>query len=148
MRINARQEAFAVEYAKCGNATEAYRKAGYRAANDNTAAASAAKLLRNDKVKAKLAELRQETHSKDIADITEIQAFMSRVLRGEELEEQVVVEGCGDGVSEAKIVKRRPLLKDSIKAGETLAKMQGALDGSVKVNVVVPVIGGEGDLAD
>lgn len=138
MTLNTRQEAFCLEYAKSGNGTEAYRKAGYKAANDNTAAASAAKLLKNSKVKARLAELAAETHSEAIADIAEIQAFMSRVLRGEAEEEQVVVEGCGDGVSEAKKVKRSPLLKDRIKAGETLARMQGAFDNSVKVNVVVP----------
>lgn len=148
MGLNTRQEAFCLEYAKCGNATEAYRKAGYNPKTEGSANASACQLLRNPKIQARLAELQTELSSERIASAAEIQAFLTSVLRGEAVEEQVVVEGCGDGVSEAKIVKRRPLLKDSIKAGETLAKMQGALDGSVKVNVVVPVIGGEGDLAD
>lgn len=138
MTLNTRQEAFCLEYAKSGNGTEAYRKAGYKAANDNTAAASAAKLLKNSKVKARLAELAAETHSEAIADIAEIQSRLTAILRGEQAEQQVVVEGCGDGISEAKIVDRKPLLKDVIKAGETLARMQGAFDNGVKVNVVVP----------
>ena len=73
---------------------------------------------------------------------------MTSILRGEIQEEQVVVEGCGDGVSEAKIIKRQPQLKDVIKAGETLAKMQGGFDNKVQVELTVPVFDGEDELED
>lgn len=138
MGLNARQEAFCIEYAKCGNATKAYRNAGYEPKTEGSANASASQLLRNPKIQARLAELAKEAHDESIADIAEIQSRLTAILRGEQQEQQVVVEGCGDGVSTARLMDRKPLLKDVIKAGETLAKMQGAFDSNVKVNVVVP----------
>ena len=69
-------------------------------------------------------------------------------MRGELQEEQVVVEGCGDGISEATIVRRKPQLKDVIKAGETLARMQGGFDNKVQIEMTVPVFGGEDSLED
>ena len=148
MKLNARQEAFCQEYARSGNATQSYKKAGYSVKSSSAAGANATRLLRDDRIKARLQQLYTEISSERIASAREIQTFLTSVLRGEAVEEQVVVEGCGDGVSEARTIKRKPLLKDSIKAGETLARMQGALDGSLKVQLSVPVIEGEGDLRD
>lgn len=146
--LNPKQEAFCLHYAKTGNATESYKVAGYNPKNDNVAGANARRLLLNDKIKGRLAELRDEMASEKIASIAEIQERLTSILRGELQEEQVVVEGCGDGVSEATIVKRQPQLKDVIKAADTLAKMQGAYDTKANINVVIPVFGGEGDLED
>ncbi len=146
--LNVKQEAFCLHYAKTGNATESYKKAGYNAKSDGAIYANANRLLKNDKVKARLAELAEELTSEKIANIKEVQERLTSILRGEIQEEQVVVEGCGDGVSEAKIIKRQPQLKDVIKAGETLAKMQGGFENKVQVELTVPVFGGEDDLED
>lgn len=146
--LNAKQEAFCLHYAKTGNATESYKTAGYDAKTERAVYANANRLLKNDKVKARLAELAAELASEKIASIKEVQERLTSILRGELQEEQVVVEGCGDGVSEAKVIKRQPQLKDVIKAGETLAKMQGGFDNTVKVEMTVPVFGGEEDLED
>lgn len=146
--LNVKQEAFCLHYAKTGNATESYKQAGYNPKNDNSAGANARRLLQKDKIKARLAELAEELASEKIANIKEVQERLTSILRGEIQEEQVVVEGCGDGVSEAKIIKRQPQLKDVIKAGETLAKMQGGFDNKVQVELTVPVFGGEDDIED
>lgn len=146
--LNVKQEAFCLHYAKTGNATESYKKAGYQCKNDAVVAASAVRLLNQVKVKARLAELAEELVGEKIASIREVQERLTSILRGELQEEQVVVEGCGDGVSEAKVIKRQPQLKDVIKAGETLAKMQGGFDNTVKVEMTVPVFGGEERLED
>lgn len=146
--LNPKQEAFCLHYAKTGNATESYKIAGYQCKNDAVVAASAVRLLSQVKVKARLAELTERMASDKIAGIAEIQSRLTSILRGELQEEQVVVEGCGDGVSEAKIIKRKPQLKDVIKAGETLAKMQGGFDSKLQVEVTVPVFGGEEGLED
>ncbi len=146
--LNVKQEAFCLHYAKTGNATESYKKAGYQCKNDAVVAASAVRLLNQVKVKARLAELAAELADEKIASIKEVQERLTAILRGDLSEEQVVVEGCGDGVSEAKIVKRKPHLKDVIKAGETLAKMQGGFDNTVRVEMTVPVFGGEDGLED
>lgn len=146
--LNAKQEAFCLHYAQTANATESYKQAGYQCKNDNAAGASARRLLLNAKIKARLAELAEEMASEKIANVAEIQRRLTSILRGELQEEQIVVEGCGDGVSEAKIIQRQPQLKDVIKAGETLAKMQGGFDNSMKLELTVPVFGGDEDLAD
>ena len=146
--LNVKQEAFCLHYAKTGNATESYKIAGYDAKTENALYSAANRLLKNVKVKARLAELAEELAGEKIASIREVQERLTSILRGELQEEQVVVEGCGDGVSEAKVIKRQPQLKDVIKAGETLAKMQGGFDNTVKMELTVPVFGGEERLED
>lgn len=146
--LNVKQEAFCLHYAKTGNATESYKKAGYNPTSDNSAGAMARRLLQNVKIKARLEELAAELASEKIASVREVQERLTAILRGEIQEEQVVVEGCGDGVSEATIIKRQPQLKDMIKAGETLAKMQGGFDNSMNVTVTVPVFSGDEGLKD
>lgn len=146
--LNVKQEAFCLHYAKTGNATESYKIAGYSAKTENALYSAANRLLKNVKVKARLEQLAAELAEDKIANIAEIQRGLTAIFRGEVQEEQVVVEGCGDGVSEARIVKRQPQLKDRIKAGETLAKMQGGFDTKLQVEMTVPVFGGEGSLED
>lgn len=148
MKLNGRQEQFCLEYANRANATEAYKKAGYQCKNDNSVAASAIKLLRNPKIQARLHELNTEMASAKIASAAEIQERLTSILRMEQQEEVVVVEGVEKGVTEAKIVLKKPSNADAIKAGQTLAKMIGAWDNTVNVNVAVPVFGGEESLED
>ena len=135
MALNVKQEAFCLHYAKTGNATEAYKKAGYSAKSEKAVYANANRLIKNDSVKARLQELADEMKSDKIAGIREIQERLTSIFRGEVMEEQIVVEGCGDGYSEARVVERMPQLKDIIKAGETLGRMQGAFDSKMTVKV-------------
>lgn len=164
MALNVKQEAFCLHYAKTGNATESYKNAGYKAKNDNAAAASAAKLLRNTKVQEKLKELSDEIASDKIADIKEIQEYLTSVMR-RELKESVVVTLSKEtskyvpdenGTMRKQTVKEEvptiveipAALRDANKAAETLAKMQGGFDSKLQLEVVVPVFGGEDDLED
>lgn len=146
--LNPKQEAFCLHYAKTGNATESYKQAGYSPKNDNSAGACARRMLQNVKIKTRISELTEEMASEKIADIREIHEYLTSVIRGETTEDVVVVEGCGDGVSEAIIMKVRTPNKDRIKAATELAKMKGAYDSKLKVEVTVPVFGGEDALED
>lgn len=145
---NAKHELFCLEYAKEANATKAYKNAGYKCKSDASANSAALRLLQNVKIQARLAELHEEMASEKIANAAEVQERLTRILRMEETEDVVVVEGVDKGVSEARIVPKRPQLKDVIKAGETLAKMQGAFDNNFNINLVVPKFGGEDELED
>lgn len=145
MLENPKWEAFCLYYAKTGNASESYRKAGYKAKSDKAVYANANRLLKNDSVKARLKEIGEELACDKIASIKEVQERLTSILRGDLQEEQVVVEGQGDGYSEAKIIKRKPQLKDVIKAGETLARMQGGFDNSVNVKLGVTIVDDIGD---
>ena len=78
------QENFCVEFVRCGNATEAYKRAGYKVRSDNTAAVCAAKLLRNAKVQSRIVELREELDSHKIMDAAERRELLTQFARDEE----------------------------------------------------------------
>lgn len=137
-----------MHYAKTGNATESYKQAGYVCKSDAVVAASAVRLLNQVKIKERLQQLYEQAASDKIANIAEIQQRLTEILRMSLEEDQVVVEGCGDGISEAKIIKRKAQLKDVLKAGELLAKMQGGFDNRIQVEMTVPVFGGDDGLED
>ena len=147
-KLTVKQEAFCLHYAKTGNATESYKKAGYKVTSDEITGVNASRLLKNDRVQARLQELAAEVHSSAIADITEIQETLTAILRNQATEQVIVVEGVGMGTSEAKMIDKDTSIKDRIKAGETLAKMQGGFDNSFKVTMTVPVFKGEDALED
>ena len=147
-KLTVKQEKFCLEYAKTGNATESYTKAGYKGTGYATVAINASRLLKNDKVQTRLAEITEEMRSEKIANAAEIQERLTSILRGELQEEVVVMEGVEKGVTEAKIILKRPSNADAIKAGQTLAKMQGAFDNNLNINLVVPSFGGENELED
>lgn len=147
MLTNPKWEKFCLEYAKTGNASDAYRKAGYISKNASAQGASARRLLQKDIIQKRLGELTEKGRNKAIADAAEIQEILTRIARQEQTEEVVVVEGIEKGVTEARIVHKRPSNADAVKAAQTLARMQGAFDLSVNVNVV-PVFGGEDELED
>lgn len=164
MALNVKQEAFCLHYAKTGNATEAYKKAGYKAKTENALCANATRLLRNDKVQERLKELAAELASDKIASIREIQEYLTSVMR-RELKECIVVTTTeeksmyvpdDDGKMRKQttkkeipqVVKIPAKLSDANKAAETLAKMQGGFDSKTQIDVIIPVFGGEDDLED
>ena len=147
-KLSVKQEAFCLHYAKSGNATQAYKDAGYKHKTDTVARVESTRLLANPNIKARLQQLAEQMASEKIADCREIQEILTEILRGQKREEQIVVESDLDGCSTARIMERKPQMKDVIKAGETLAKMQGGFDNKVQVEITVPVFGGEDELED
>ena len=147
-QLNRRQELFCLHYAKTGNASESYKQAGYSNKSENVTWANACRLLKHDSVRARLAELADEMKSDKIADIKEIHEYLTSVIRGETTDDMVVTEGLGAGVSEARVVKTRTANAVRVKAAVELAKMQGAYDNKLQVELTVPVFGGDEDLAD
>lgn len=159
-----KQEKFCLYYAETGNATESYKKAGYSAKNDNVAGVSAANLLRNSKIQERLKEIANEISSKKIADIKEIQEYLTSVMRREHCEHTVVVLSKEtskyapdeNGTMRKQIIKEEypqivPIparLSDANKAAETLAKMQGGFDNKLQIEMTVPVFGGDSELED
>ena len=145
---NPKWEAFCLHYAKTGNASESYRQAGYQTTNARSIYSNCNRLLKNDDIRGRLAELAAELAAEKIADIREIHEYLTSVIRGETTDEVVVNEFCGDGISEAKVVQVRTANAARIKAATELAKMKGAYDNRLQVEVTVPVFGGEDDLED
>lgn len=140
-----KQKRFCLEYAQTGNGTESAKRAGY---SPKTAYQTANELIKKPEIQRELQRLADEYASAKIANIKEIQEFLTSVIRQQKEEEVIVVEGCGDGISEAVTKKKKPSLKDAVKASEVLARMQGGLNTTAQLNVVVPIFGGEEDLED
>ena len=148
LALSVKQERFCLEYAKTGNQRQAYLAAGYNIKSDEAADAAASRLLRNVNVKARLAELAEEAKNASIADIVEMQQTLTSIIRKQMTEEVIVVESCGDFMTEARKMDKEPSIKDIINAINTLGKMQGAFSDKLKVDINPIVISGGEDLED
>lgn len=144
--LTPKKKRFSDEYLVDCNATQAAIRAGY---SEKTAYSQGQRLLKDVDVAAYIKERTDQMQSKTIADATEVIQYLTSVLRGEESEEVVVVEGCGDGYSTARRMNKGIGAKDRLKAAELLAKRYGLLTDKVGIEGVVPiVIAGDDELAD
>ena len=127
MKLTPKQEAFVDAYIETGNATEAARIAGYKKGSVDDAPnwlnprKPQYKPYLDDAIKARQAEIKSER----TADITEVMEFLTAVMRGEITEQVVVVEGTGDGCSEARLVEKPPSVADRTKAADHILKRYG-----------------------
>ena len=131
------QKRFADEYLVDTNATQAAIRAGY---SKKTAYSQGQRLLKNAEIKTYIDEQLEKMSSKKIADATEVMEYLTSVLRGESNAEVVVVEGCGDGYSEARTIDKAPDEKEKLKAAELLGKRYGIFTDKTSVSVEPVVI--------
>jgi phage terminase small subunit len=143
--MNARQEKFCLEYAASGNIYQSAIKAGY---SEAYARGNAAKLMENVSIKRRLQEIAEKLESEKIAQASEMQSILTSIIRQQLKEEVVAMEGCGDGISQATIVKKNASLRDVINAVDKLARMQGLYDDGMNLTITVPIFGGESEIED
>lgn len=134
--LNDKEKAFANEYIiNRGNCFQAALAAGY---SKHTAKHAYQwledpqqyptinrKLTFKPKLKAYIDEQLEKIESAKIADAKEVMEYLTAVLRGESQSEIVVVEGTGDGCSEARRMSKAPDEKEKLKAADSLAKILG-----------------------
>lgn len=134
-KLTPKQETFCQQFIKCGNASEAYKRA-YDCKNmkPETINVKACELLKNGNITVRVKELDEQKKNDAIADAQEIQETLTKLLRGQEVEQVPMMSDTGLVMAE-KIVTP----KDRIKAGETLAKMRGYFDLKIKIENV-PII--------
>ena len=146
MKLTEKQKRFADYYIETGNATESARRAGYKGKNlNNVASENLAKVGVKSYIDEKLKILQDER----TASAKEVLEFLTKSMRGELDEEIVVVEGTGDGTSEARKIKKQIGLRERIKSAELLGKRYRLFTDKVEVEVVVPVmIVGESELEE
>lgn len=131
-KLTAKQQRFCDEYLISLNATQAAIKSGYSKKYANT---NANKLLQNTTIKEYIAARMAEKESKLIADQDEVLKYLTSVLRGESQSTEIVVEGTGDGCSEARTIQKEPSEKDRLKAAELLGKRYGLYTDKVEADV-------------
>lgn len=138
--LSMKQRAFVDHYIELGNATEAYKLAGYSCKSDRVAGVEGHKLLKNPKIRDAIAQRVAEKDEARIAKQDEVLQYLTKVMRGDETEEVVVVEGQGDGCSEARALDKSVGAKDRIKAAELLGKRYGIFNDKLDINVPVTVV--------
>lgn len=140
-----KQRKFADEYLIDTNATQAAIRAGY---SKKTARQTGQENLSKPNIKNYIDKQLEKMHTEKIADAQEVMKYLTSVLRGESTSEVVVVEGCGDGCSEAIKVQKAPDEKEKLKAAELLGKRYGIYTEKIDMTARIPVFEGEKSLED
>lgn len=126
--------------------TQAAIRSGYSL---KTAYSQGQRLLKKIEVKAYVDEQLQKMQKKTIASAEEVVEYLTSVMRGESVATELVVEGIGDGCSEAKQMEKTPSEKEKLKAAELLGKRYSLFTDKTQIEGVIPVvISGGDDLAD
>lgn len=107
MKLTPKQEKFCQEYIKTGNASESYKRA-YSTKNmkSETINNNAYMLLKNSEISARIKVLSDEIKNKSIADAEEIQMLMTKLLRGEEVEEVPMMSDLGVVIANKKLLQK------------------------------------------
>ena len=129
-----KQKIFADEYMIDLNATRAYKVAYPTVKKDEVARANASRLLTNANVKKYISDQMEKIHDKRIADAQEVMEYLTAVLRGESTGKEIVVEGVGDGMSEARTMEKKPSEKEKLKAAELLGRRYSLFTEKVEVS--------------
>ncbi|EKF50728.1 terminase small subunit [Lactococcus garvieae] len=128
MKLNQKQKRFCEEYVKLGNATQAAINAGY---SKKTAYSQGQRLLKNVEVQEYIAELNEELKKDSIAGADEVLQFLTSVMREEQTEEVLRLDG--EGVQVKETIKVQP--KDRIKAAELIGKRYALFTDKKEVEV-------------
>lgn len=131
-KLTAKQRRFCDEYLIDLNATQAAIRAGY---SEKNARNIASENLTKPNIKAYIDERMAEKESQLIATQDEVLKYLTSVLRGESQSTEIVVEGTGDGCSEARTLKKEPSEKDRLKAAELLGKRYGLYTDKIETDV-------------
>ena len=131
-KMTARQMRFCDEYLIDLNATQAAIRAGY---SEKTAGVMAAENLKKPIIREYIDQRMAEKEDALIADQDEVLKYLTSVLRGQTQSEIVVVEGTGEGCSEARAMQKAPDEKERLKAAELLGKRYGLYTEKVEADV-------------
>ena len=143
--LTIKQKRFADEYIISGNATESYKKAGYRVSGDRVAGVEGHKLLKNPKIKSYIDERLKQLDSEKIADQQEVLSYLTSVMRGETQEQTLISIGeLGQTITDIDVGA-----KDRIKAAELLGKRYRLWTDKVEADVSGTVVfANESDIPD
>ncbi|VTY47513.1 terminase small subunit [Veillonella parvula] len=142
---NKRHEKFCHEYIKDMNATQAAIRTGY---SKKTAKMQGSRLMTNDDIKSRVAELRDAYLDENIMTAKQVEYELTRIALGLSTEKTVVIEGQGDGWSTARIMDKPPDERSRLKALELMAKRYRILSGDTTIDVQPVIIVGGDEIAD
>ncbi|MFW3650935.1 terminase small subunit [Staphylococcus caprae] len=129
--LNIKQQRFADEYIRTGNAYQSAINAGY---SETYAKGNVVKLLENVSVKSYIEKRLEELKKESIAEQDEILQYLTSVMRGEMTEQTLV--GQGEGYQEIDNIDVGA--KDRIKAAELLGKRYRMWTEKIEAEVTTP----------
>lgn len=136
-KLNERQKRAADYFIELGNKTQALIKAGY---TPKSASSRCTSFFENETVKKYVEQRLKLLDEERIASAGEVMRYLTSVMRGEQTEQVVVVEGEGEGVTSARNVDKVISAKDRIRAAELLGKRFGIYTDKVKLDGAAPVV--------
>lgn len=119
MKLTERQRRFADEYIISGNAYRSCIDAGY---SEKYAKTNSHIMLENTRIKQYIDERLNLIKSNEIAEQKEILAYLTKVMRGEETDTEVIPVAVGKGVQDIKEIEKRTDTNARIKSAELLGK--------------------------
>ena len=102
--LTPKQKAFAEEYIKCGNATEAARKAGY---SEKAARQIATENLSKPSISEYIRQRMEQIDAQRVASADEVMRFFSSVMRGEVMDQFGLEASLDTRLSAGKELMRR-----------------------------------------
>lgn len=119
MKLTRKQQLFADEYIRTGNAYQSAVSAGY---SHNYAKGNIVKLLENVSVKSYIDARLEELKKESIAEQDEILQYLTSVMRGKMTDEELMLVPTGDFMSEVERHEKRADIVARTKAAELLGK--------------------------
>lgn len=126
MTLTPKKKKFADEFVKCGNQSEAYRRA-YNCKNmkPETVTQRASELIKDSDVTARVKELQEKTEKKNILSAQQLQEELTSYILDEKEEECIVSQNNCDKSSTVFKMTKKVQPKDKLKAIELLCKLAG-----------------------
>lgn len=131
MKLTLKQQRFADEYIRTGNAYQSAINAGY---SETYAKGNVVKLLENVSIKSYIDKRLEELKKESIAEQDEILQYLTSIMRGEMTEQTLV--GQGEGYQEIDNIDVGA--KDRIKAAELLGKRYRMWTEKIEAEVTTP----------
>lgn len=140
MALTPKKKKFADEFIKCGNQSEAYRRA-YNCKNmkPETITEAASKLMQDYDVSTRVQELQARIEKKNILSAQQLQEELTRYILDEKEEECIVIEANSDKSSTARRMTKKVQPKDKLKAIELLCKLAGYNIEKGEINAPVTI---------
>lgn len=126
--MTAKQRRFCEEYIKSANGTQAAILAGY---SESSAKEIASENLTKPNIQQYVKFMQSKIQDKTIADAIEIQRYLTRIIRGEETEEVLQLDGNGF----QKLVAKKPSVADRTKAAELMGKRYALFTDNVNAKI-------------
>lgn len=130
--LTPKQKAFAEEYIKCGNATEAARKAGY---SEKAARQIATENLSKPSISEYIRQRMEQMDAQRVASADEVMRFFSSVMRGEVMDQFGLEASLDTRLSAGKeLMRRYNAVKNDDGRIDRVAQIMARLDAEAEAD--------------